>query len=402
MGTYPAATLTAEFDRPIQAGPACYTYCLRIRDDAAGLHQLLADLDADRFILITDKKAPARMVGRMHSRLAAIAPCTAQAITAGERAKTLAGVMDLADNAIRAGVTGRSVVVAFGGGEAGTVGGLLAALLYSGIRLVHVPTTLLAMYDSALSLKHWVHSQEGNHLRTFHAPQFVWADLTYARSQPATEIRSAMCELIRIVLAVAPQRHDWAAARLRPDAQYSTWELADFTAFCVDAKQRVLADDPHQRGQGLALEYGHAIGHAIERLVPGGMSHGLAAGLGMLAAARVAGELGHLTASGQHAHRVLLERAGAPAVLPYRVPVRDFLDLLHQDGSRGHRRPQPGTIDMVLLDRPGSLHLDRGSYLTRVPDRTAARAITSLLPPLPARPRVAAASAAPRTLARRA
>jgi 3-dehydroquinate synthase/2-deoxy-scyllo-inosose synthase len=386
----PVATLTAEFERLIQFGPASFTYYLRIREDAATLHQLLADLDADRFILITDKKAPARQVARMHSRLAAVAPCTVQAVPPGEHTKTLTGLMDLADAAIQAGMTRQSVVVAFGGDRAANVAGLLAALLYQGIRLVHIPTTLLAMSDSALSLTQSVYSKEGKRLlRTFHAPQFVWADLNHAKSLPATEIRSALCEMIKIVLAAVPARFDWAAARLRPDARYTTWELADFLAFCIDARQRVLADDPHETGQALALDYGRTIGHASELLVPGGMSHGLATGVGMLAAARVAGELGYLTASDQHAHRVLLERAGAPAVLPYRVPAKDFLDLLHEDDRPAHRQLRPGTVAMVLLDRLGSPRLDGGTCLSLVPDRTAARAITSVMPPLPAKPRFA-------------
>ena len=154
-----------------------------------------------------------------------------------------------------------------------------------------------------------------------------------------------------------------------------------------------MADDPHETGQALALEYGHTIGHASELLVPGGISHGLATGVGMLAAARVAGELGYLPASDQHAHRVLLERAGAPAVLPYRVPAKDFLDLLHEDDRPSPRQSQPGTVAMVLLDRLGSPHSDGGTCLTHVPDRTLARAITGVMPPLPAKPRVAAAAA---------
>jgi 3-dehydroquinate synthase/2-deoxy-scyllo-inosose synthase len=299
--------------------------------------------------------------------------------------------MDLADAAIQAGVTGRSVVVAFGGETAGSVGGLLAALLLEGIRLVHIPTTLLAMSDSALSVKQSVYSREGKSLLTkFHTPEFVWADLNYAKPPPVTELRGALCEMIKLVLAIAPERYDWVAARLRPDARYTTWDLADFASFCIDTKQRVLAGDPHETGQAVALEYGHAIGRAIESLVPGGMSHGLAIGLGMLAAARIAGELGFLTASDQHAHRVLLERAGAPAVLPYRVPPKDFLALLHEGDERGYRQPQRQTVRMVLLDRLGSLHRDRGMNLTHVPDRTTERAISALQPPLPARPRVAA------------
>jgi len=386
----PVATLTAEFERLIQFGPASFSYYLRIREDAATLHQLLAGLDADRFILITDKKAPARQVARMHSRLAAVVPCTVQAVPPGEHTKTLTGLMDLADAAIQAGMTRQSVVVAFGGDRACYVAGLLAALLHQGIRLVHIPTTLLAMSDSALSLTQSVYSKEGKRLLcTFHAPQFVWADLNHAKSLPAAEIRSALCEMIKIVLAAVPARFDWAAARLRPDARYTIWELADFLAFCIDSRQRVMADDPHETGPALALDYGRTIGHASELLVPGGMSHGLATGVGMLAAARVAGELGYLTASDQHAHRVLLERAGVPAVLPYRVPAKDFLDLLHEDDRPARRQPKPGTVAMVLLDRLGSPHLDGGTCLTLVPDRTAARAITGVMPPLPAKPRFA-------------
>jgi 3-dehydroquinate synthase/2-deoxy-scyllo-inosose synthase len=66
-----------------------------------------------------------------------------------------------------------------------------------------------------------------------------------------------------------------------PDAQYTTWELADFTAFCVAAKQQVMADASHETETALVLEYGHTIGHVIEVLTPGP-----AVGMGMLAAAR--------------------------------------------------------------------------------------------------------------------
>jgi 3-dehydroquinate synthase/2-deoxy-scyllo-inosose synthase len=389
----PTAVLTAEFDRLIQFGTARYSYYLRIRDDAATLRQLLAGLDADRFVLVTDRKVPVRHAARLRAAVAAVAPCTVVAITPREHAKTLATVAELADAAIRAGVTRRSAIIGFGGGLAGNVAGLLAALLFRGIRLVHIPTTLLAMSDSVLSLKQAVNTTEGkNQLGTFHAPQFVWADLGYTKSLPPSEIRSGLCELVKNVLAIAPDRYDWAAARLRPDADYTTWELAELTAFCIDAKQQVMAGDPRETGPAMALEYGHTIGHALELLTPGGLPHGLAVGLGILAAARIAGELGYLTASDQHAHRILLERAGAAATLPYRIPAKDVLAALHTDNKRGYRHPQPATVDMILLDALGTPHLDGGTCLTHVPDPTAERAISQLMPPLPARPRPAMAA----------
>ncbi len=384
------AVLAAEFDRLIQAGAARYPYHLRIRDDKPTLARLLAGLDADRFALVTDQGVPARHLAHLSGLVAAVAPCTVQPIPVGERAKTLAAVAELAEAAIRAGATHRSVVIGFGGGRARNVAGLLAALLYRGIRLVHIPTTLLAMSDSVLSLNQAVNTSEGkNQLGAFHPPQFVWADLGYTKTLPPAQIRSALCELVKNVLAIAPDGYDWAAARLRPDARYTTWELAGFTAFCVDATQQVLAGDPRQTGRALLLEYGHTVGHALELLTPGGVSHGLAVGLGMLAAARIAGELGYLAASGEHAHRMLLARAGAPPVLPYRVPAKDILEAVHKDNKRGYRTPQPGTVDMILLDGLGTPHREGGTCLTHVPDRTAARAITGVLPPLPPRPPVA-------------
>ncbi len=301
-------------------------------------------------------------------------------------------MQNLAEAAIGAGVTPRSVVAAVGGGLAGNAGGLLAALLYRGVRLVHFPTTLLAMADSGAQPQTGRQHPRGAKTSSARSTPPSSCGPTWATSSrcPPAQIRAALCEMIKNVLVAAPDRYDWAAARLRPDAHYTSWELAEFTAFCVDAKQRVMRDDPHETGPALVLEYGHTLGHAIELLTPGGISHGLAVGLGMLAAARAAGELGYLTASAQHTHRVLLERAGAPAQLPYRVPARDLLDLVHHDNKRGYRQPQPGHVDMVLLDGLGSPHQEAGTYLTHVPDATAARAIISLMPPRPPKPRAPA------------
>jgi 3-dehydroquinate synthase/2-deoxy-scyllo-inosose synthase len=381
--------LTAELDQRIEFGSHAFDYCLRARSDTAALRRRLNDLDADRFILVTDRDLPPKHVARIYELLLLSAPTGVYSITSQERAKTLAAVEELAGAALRDGATRRSVVVALGGGLAGNIAGLLAHLFLRGSRLIHMPTTLLAMSDSVLSLKQAVNSSEGkNHLGAFHPPEFVWADLNLLKTLPPDEIRSALCEMVKNILAIEPGRYDWAMARLRPDAGYSIWELSDFIALCIGAKQRVMRNDPRETGPGLALEYGHTIGHAIEVLAPGGLPHGLAVGLGMLAAARISAEMGYLSASGEHAHRLLLARAGAPMVLHHRIPPRDVLAATHKDNKRGYRMPVPGTVDMILLDSLGTLHTEGGSRLTQVPDKMAARAVESVMPALPVRPRL--------------
>jgi 3-dehydroquinate synthase/2-deoxy-scyllo-inosose synthase len=255
-------------------------YPFYVRSGSAAWHELasvLTSLRADRFLLVTDSGVPTVVVHAVRLRLEELAPATLLRVPADERAKTIRTVDDLARDAFSSGATRRSVVVALGGGLAGNVGGLLAHLFLRGTRLIHLPTTLLAMSDSVLSLKQAVNSPVGkNHLGAFHAPELVWVQLEFLDTLPPSQIRAALCEAIKNVVAICPSRYDEMAARLRADAVYSPAELAWFIGTCVDAKQEVMAADPLEKGRALVLEYGHTVGHAAEFASGGSFSHGLA------------------------------------------------------------------------------------------------------------------------------
>lgn len=338
-------------ERTIRFGNNSFAYYVHSGSDPASqLPQHLVDLDADRFIIITETGVPAELVKRVSEAIGTVAPCDVVRLVAGERAKTLRSVSDLAGQALEAGATRRSCIVAMGGGLIGNVGGLLAALLFRGIRLIHVPTTLLAMTDSVLSLKQAVNSGLGkNHLGTFYAPELVWNDLRNLESLPRDEIRSALCEMSKNILAISPGRYDDIVNLLRPDACYTDEAYLRFIEVCVDAKSAVMRHDPHESGVGLVLEYGHTAGHAIEHVTAGGVRHGFAVGLGMLVAARVARELGYLDAHAEEAHYELLARAGAPTAFPNDLDIDQVLDAMRHDNKRGYLRSSAGMCDMVLL-----------------------------------------------------
>jgi hypothetical protein len=118
----------------------------------------LSALRADRFLLVTDGGVPAAALDAITPRLQQLAPVTLLRVPASEKDKNIGTLERLAGEAFGDGATRRSVVVAFGGGLAGNMAGLLAHMFLRGIRLVHVPTTLLAMSDSVLSLKQAVNS----------------------------------------------------------------------------------------------------------------------------------------------------------------------------------------------------------------------------------------------------
>lgn len=242
-----------------------------------------------------------------------------------------------------------------------------------------MPTTLLAMSDSVLSLKQAVNSRCGkNHLGTFHAPVLVWNNLDFLDSLPAEEIRSALCEMIKNVLGIVPERYDEVAGLLRPDGHYTPEVITRFIDLCVDAKSAVMRADHTEKREALVLEYGHTTGHAAELLTGGRLRHGFAIGIGMLAAARMSRELGLLDRSEELAHHRLLELNGAPTRLPEELDVRSVLDVIRLDNKRGYVPGREGTFDFILLESLGAAHCPGGLPITQVDQDTVRLGIESV------------------------
>ena len=365
-------------DDLITFGDHRFPYYVR-RDGWTELLPHLADLEADRYVIVVNSAFPAALADAARRRVASVAPCTLLICPSGEPAKTLTTLEALAADALGAGVTRRSCVIALGGGLVGNVAGLLATLLFRGIRLVHLPTTLLAMSDSVLSLKQAVNSRLGkNHLGAFYAPQFVWADLAYLDTLPIVEIHAALCELIKNVLAICPERYDEVAALLRPSGSYTDDEFLRIIELSLDAKGAVMRHDAHEKEDALVLEYGHTVGHALELLAHGALPHGFGVGLGMLVAARISAMLGMLSRTDEAAHYELLRRNGAPTTIPATYALDDLAAVIALDNKRGYLPAVAGMRDMVLLERLGAPHRTNGSVLTPVPTAVVLAGITAV------------------------
>jgi 3-dehydroquinate synthetase len=367
-------------DREIQFGDIRYPFHVRSGPDSwTDLVTRLRGLDADRFVIVTEDGIPASLIEQVHEHIQSVAPCEVLRFPASEKAKTVATLDGLAEQALADRVTHRSVVVALGGGLSGNIAGLLAALLFRGIRLVHMPTTLLAMSDSVLSLKQGVNSCLGkNHLGTFYEPVLVWNDLDFLATLPADEVRAALCEMIKNVLAICPEHYDKVASRLRADAVYKSEVIVEFIELCVNAKMSVMRHDPYEKGEALVLEYGHTVGHAAELLTDGELRHGFAIGVGMLAAAHISAEMGYLDRDEVALHQELLARNGAPTMLPAGLDVESVLEEVRLDNKRGYVPEQPGSCGFILLDTLGCPHLNDGHIITPVQEDTIRAGITAV------------------------
>jgi 3-dehydroquinate synthase/2-deoxy-scyllo-inosose synthase len=377
----PAISLDREFCLKAEDTIIRYPYYVRSGPGAWDeFTNTLSGLRADRFLLVTDDGVPAPALDAIIPSLQQLAPVTLLRVRASEKDKNVGTVERLAGQAFSDGATRRSVVVAFGGGLAGNMAGLLAHMFLRGIRLVHVPTTLLAMSDSVLSLKQAVNSGSGkNHLGAFHVPELVWVHVDLACTLPPEQVRSALGETIKNVVAICPEYYDELSRRLRASAVYSLPELAWFIEMCVAAKQQVMQADPYEKGPALALEYGHTVGHAAEHVSDGSIPHGLAIGVGGLVAARVATLLGLLDPAVEAAHQDLLERNGAPTTFPPGLTASALMQTVRKDNKRGYLPPRRGYVDMVLLDALGRPHHSGDTIITQVPEDIVTAAIQTRL-----------------------
>ncbi|MCP2261346.1 3-dehydroquinate synthase [Streptoalloteichus tenebrarius] len=338
----------------------------------------LADLDASRYLVVADTTVAGLYGHDLVRRIRGTAgPADLLLHQGGEEHKGLGTLTELVESALRLGADRRSVVVALGGGITGNIAGLMAALMFRGIRLVHVPTTIVAMLDSVLSLKQAVNSSVGKNLvGTFYQPVEVLADTEFLRTLSRREIRSGLCEVVKNALAIRPSMIDRLAGLLPLDERYDDEAMRWIIDESIAAKAQVTENDVHERGQGLVLEYGHTVGHALEHAARGEVSHGAAVGLGMLAEAEIARRLGLAGDDMVQLHRELIGRVGIDLEFPSHVSADDVRFRLRYDNKRGYLSDAGDGYVIVLLKAPGVPLQSEGLPLT-VADPAVVDAVVS-------------------------
>jgi 3-dehydroquinate synthase len=237
----------------------------------------------------------------------------AEAIPDGEAAKDIAVAADLWSRLAAHRVTRSDAIVAVGGGAVTDLAGFTAACWLRGIRHVLVPTTLLGIADAAIGGKTGVNIPAGKNLvGAFHPPAGVLADLSALASLPAAEYRSGLAEVIKAGFIADPAILDLIEADPAGAAAPAGPAERELVERAVRMKAAVVSADLREAGQREMLNYGHTLGHAIERVEGYRLRHGEAVAIGMIYAATVARLAGRLDAATADRHRQVLSAVGLP------------------------------------------------------------------------------------------
>ncbi|MBP1231570.1 3-dehydroquinate synthase [Arthrobacter sp. PvP102] len=257
--------------------------------------------------------------------------------------------------------TRSDAVVAVGGGAVTDLAGFVAATWLRGVKVIHMPTSLLGMVDASVGGKTGINTAEGKNLvGAFHPPAAVLADLDTLSTLPKNELISGMAEVIKCGFIADPAILDLVEKDPSAVTDPQSAVLRELIERAIAVKADVVSEDLKETGRREILNYGHTLGHAIELVERYSWRHGAAVSVGMMFAAELARSVGRLSDADADRHRTILETLGLP--ITYR---RDrWQGLL--DGMRRDKKSRGDLLRFVVLDgiaRPGILDVPDTSLL---------------------------------------
>lgn len=271
----------------------------------------------------------------------------------GEPSKSFEMLEKLCESFAAAGLDRKSTVAAWGGGVIGDLAGFAAATYMRGIALVQIPTTLLSMVDSSVGGKTGINIRAGKNLvGAFHQPRAVYIDTSFLSTLTMREFSAGMAEVIKCG-ALGDAELFSALEKTQEPLSYDSKYLPEAIRRSCALKAKIVSEDEREtskEGGRALLNFGHTLGHAVEKCAGYGVFvHGEAVAIGMAFAAKLS--VAQSTLSESDANRLvkLIQKFGLPTSVPDRIKTADIIESMRHD-----KKSVGGSLRFVLLDGIGA------------------------------------------------
>ena len=341
----------------VDLGVKSYPIVLGSTQDFLGL--LLEKLSGRTALIVTDENVDAAgHLDKLTEALAAAGYLDFQSLILppGEEYKTFEYVGKIAEAAAAAGLDRKSVLIALSGGVVGDMTGFAAAIYMRGIDFIQLPTTLLAAVDSSVGGKTGADLPAGKNLiGAFHQPLMVALDMATLQTLPPAEYRNGLAEVVKYGVIMDNEFFSTLENNVEKLNNFDPEFYTQVIAHCCKCKAKVVAGDEREQGMRAILNYGHTVGHAVEKLSNFTLPHGMAVAIGMAAAARLAVNMELLDKNSEIRQNQLLTALNLPVELPKNTVVDDVIQSMKSDKKNSNSR-----ITMVLPRSIGSVEIFRG------------------------------------------
>ncbi|MHA2190330.1 MAG: 3-dehydroquinate synthase [Candidatus Thorarchaeota archaeon] len=309
-------------------------YPVHVGQNILGSMYEFMDGKANRVFVMTDD-----VVSKLHLEplLRGLTKSDVEVITrlipSGENYKTLETALMLYDFLLDNHASRSDSVLALGGGVVGDLAGFVTSTFKRGMRLIQVPTTLLAQVDSALGGKTGVNLPAGKNLvGTFYQPHLLVADVCTLKTLSENDFAAGLAEVIKYGLIMDQELIVILENNRNGILKRESESIALIVERCLRNKARVVEEDEREeRGRREILNFGHTIGHALETVSEHHLQHGMAVAMGMVEEARLAVKMGFLDNQSLDSLIALLSMFGLPTDLPSDVDVSDLDEIMKQD-----------------------------------------------------------------------
>lgn len=271
----------------------------------------------------------------------------------GEHSKNLETVQKLYEHLINNKIDRHDLLIALGGGVVGDLTGFAAATYMRGIDFIQVPTSLLAQVDASIGGKTGVDFQQyKNMVGAFYQPKLVYMSMEVFQTLPDDQFANGMAEEIKHGLIKDCAYYEWIKENRELICQKHPQILIGMLEIGCNIKRNVVENDPNEKGERALLNFGHTIGHAIEKLSDFRLYHGECVALGMVSAAYLSVKKGNLTTDELHDMEHVLQTYD----LPVRIHGYDANKIL--DATKSDKKMIGGKVKFILLKKIGQAYSD--------------------------------------------
>lgn len=298
-------------------------------------------------------------VAKYHARELAqsVSECASKVVTftfqAGEEQKNLATVEKLYEFLIQNSFDRNDVLLALGGGVVGDMTGFTAATYLRGIRFFQIPTSLLAMVDSSIGGKTGVDfGAYKNMVGAFYMPSGVYMNLSTLVTLPEKEYLSGMGEIIKHGLIKDAAYYEWIEASATAIRNRCIEQITKMIYRSCEIKREVVENDPKEVGERALLNFGHSIGHAVEKLMDFSLLHGECVAIGMVGASYISKQRGYISKHQLDSVIHILELFHLPTTIND-LSTEEILQVMSKD-----KKVDAGKIKFILLKSIGNAFID--------------------------------------------
>lgn len=296
--------------------------------------------------IVTDENVSALYLKKVSSQFDITVSQTI--IKAGEQYKTIDTIMNIYDDFIKADITRKDLIIALGGGVVGDITGFAASTFLRGVSLCQIPTTLLSQVDSSIGGKTGFDLPHGKNLvGTFYQPKLVLIDPQVLSTLKKEIYIDGMAEVIKYGCIKNNK-----ILEMIKNNNYKT-NISDIIYECLKIKRDIVEKDEHDIGERMILNFGHTIGHAIEKL--GNytkFSHGYAVSLGMIAAMKIAEQISGKKNKATNELFNIIEDIGLPTDIPYTN--KQIFDALLSD-----KKKMGNIINFIIVNELGKAEIKK-------------------------------------------